>query len=273
MKKFLVSNKVVLKKHFNIGIMPGKFDTKQLILSTIAILKHESYDNIVYFIRTTNPEELSKCQLFINDDFTTLFPVIPSYHDVAKQWVENSPEILNKYGVYDEESLKVVTESVEEKISNFEVLDCLMDLYSSTYSEFSEDSFQKALKITYELVEKAIMDSVNERIYSQTVIAYIEKADTNYITPPIYVQGWRNIVKCHPKGKNIMYAVFPDDRREGTLVIEAFDKSIIMKKHVKGMPGISYSGRFFIKVNNMETAFKVIDRLPKNIIDKAKKYA
>ena len=55
--------------------------------------------------------------------------------------------------------------------------------------------------------------------------------------------------------------------------LEAFDKNIIMKKYVKGMPGISYSGRFFIKVNNIETAFDVIDKLPKNIMDKTKKYA
>ena len=63
-------------------------------------------------------------------------------------------------------------------------------------------------------------------------------------------------------GENIDYAVFPDN--DGTVVIESFDKDIIMKKHVKGMPNVSYSGRFFVKVSDMEAAKVVIARLPKS---------
>ena len=38
-----------------------------------------------------------------------------------------------------------------------------------------------------------------------------------------------------------------------------------MKKYVKGIPGLCYSGRFFLKVTDMKTALQVIEKLPKAI--------
>ena len=259
MRRFSVGNEVIGREDFNVGIAPGKFDTKQLILSSLAVLTFATEDRMVKFIRTVNRDELAKCQLFINDDFTTIFPVIPSYHDVVKQWETNSRKILKNTQICDEEGIAFVIDSMSEKISNLEAIDCLMELYSTHYS--CEDSFGNALEVTLKLIEKEIRDSIDERIYYNTIKAYVEKADSNYIEPSIYVQGWRNIVANIEDGENIEYALFPDDN--GTMVIESFDKSIIMKKYAKGMPNVSYSGRFFVKVGDKESAIKVIEKLPK----------
>ena len=261
MRRFSVSSKVIDSRTFNIGIAPGKFDTKQLILSGLAVLNFYPRKGHIRFVRTLNPDELSKCQLFINDDFTTMFPVIPSYHDVKGQWEEISSNILVGFGMCDEDGVRFVTESVSEKICNLEAIDCLMDLYFTPVINSNFDSFESALEVTLKLIEKEIRDSIDERVYYSCVKVYIEKATKNYIIPPMYVQGWRNIVANVPEGENIDYAVFPD--HDGTLVIESFDKDIIMKKYVKGMNGISYSGRFFVKVSDINTAEKVIERLPK----------
>ena len=172
MKKFSVGNEVIGRWDFNVGIATGKFDTKQLILSSIAVLTYASYDKMVHFVRTVKREELAKCQLFINDDFTTLFPVIPSFYDVKKNWEQNSKKILAERGVHDEDGLKFVTESVSEKICNLEAIDCLMDLYTMQYNDDS-DSFEEALKVTLKLIEKEIKDSVYERIYFNTVKSYV----------------------------------------------------------------------------------------------------
>lgn len=273
MKRFLVGSTVGSevrgKADFNIGIAPGKFDAKQLILSSIAVLTFATDKKLVRFVRTVKKEELAKCQLFINDDFTTMFPVIPSYHDVVKQWEANSSKILFNSGICDEEGVKFVTDSVSEKICNLEAIDCLMDLYSTRDQHV--DSFESALEVTLRLIEKEIQDSIEERIYYQTIKAYVEKAEANYIEPSIYVQGWRNIVLSVEGGNNIQYAIFPDD--DGTLVIEALDKNIIMKKYVKRMPNVSYSGRFFVKVSDMEAAKKVIEKLPKSVKNEEVLYA
>ena len=260
MKNFSVSSKVIGMSDFNIGIAPGKFDTKQLILSSLAVLFFAAEKKTVRFIRTVKREELAKCQLFINDDYTTMFPVIPSYHDVVMQWEANAFKILDGCGVCDEEGLDFVIKSVSEKMRNLEAIDCLMDLYCT--HDRSKDSFEDALKVTLRLIEKEIKDSVDERISYYTIKSYIDAAESNYIAPSKYVQGWRNIVLNVDGGNNIQYAVFPDD--DGTLQIESFDKDIIMKKYAKGMQGVIYSGRFFVKVSDMEAAKKVIGKLPKN---------
>ncbi len=259
MKKFLVSNKVfcVAGSDINIGIAPGKFDTKQLILSAIAVLTYFP-EKSVRFIRTVDRKELSKCQLFINDDFTTLFPVIPSYHDIGKTWEKNCEKILNKYSVYDNEAINFIMKSVEEKICNLEPIDCLMHLYTASSNE--KDSFEEALEVTLRLIKKAIKDSINDRMLFYTVKAYVEKSTTNYISLPLYVQGWRNILQNVDSENNIEYAIFPDG--EDMFVIESLDKDLVMKKHVKGIKGLSYSGRFFVKVADIQTAENVIAKLP-----------
>lgn len=270
MKNFSVSNYVMGMDSVNIGISPGKFDTKQLILSSIAVLFFSAIQKNVHFVRTLEREELSKCQMFINDDFTTIFPVIPSYNDVEKQWKENSSQILSAFHIYDEESISFVSGAVGEKICNLESIDCLMDLYSIQTNMYI-DSFDEALKITLKLIKKEIKDAIDEKIYFHTIKLFVENANDNYFESNIYVQGWRHIIKNINNGTNISYAVFPDE--DGTLLIESFDKNIIMKKYVKGMPGVSYSGRFFIKVRDIDVAKNVIQKLPKRSIDKSEKYA
>lgn len=268
MKNFLVSS-VIGRGDLNVGIAPGKFDTKQLILSAIVVLSEMSSEKMVRFVRTIRTEELSKCKLFINDDFVTLFPSIPSYHDIEKTWIKNSEKILSKFAMCGEKEIEFVKNSVKEKVCNLEAIDCLMELYD-VYDRFT-DSFEKALSVTLKLIEKSIKDSVNEIMYYHTIVAYVERATANYITPPIYVQGWRNIVASVTGGNKIEYAIFPDD--DGTLVIEAFNKDIILKEYVRRMQGLTYSGRFFVKVGDIETAEKVIERLPKKFEKETAKFA
>lgn len=266
MRKFLVSN-IVHEGDLNVGIAPGKFDTKQLILSAIVVLSGIASKRIVRFVRTMKREELAKCKLFINDDFVTLFPAIPSYHDIENTWVKNSQKILSEYAMCGEKEFEFVKNSVKEKVCNLEAIDCLMELYDG-YNR-TVDSFENALKVTLKLIEKSIKDSVNEILYYNTIVSYIERATANYITPPVYVQGWRNIVASTANGNKIEYAIMPDE--DGTLVIEAFNrKQIVMKEHVRNMNGLTYSGRFFVKVGDMDTAEKVIERLPSSYSKVAK---
>lgn len=258
MKRFLVSKDVGFNNDVNIGIAPGKFDTKQLILSALAVLIHSSDEKFVYFVRTIERTVLAKCNLFINDDFTTMFPVIPSYYDIETTWKKNCKTILRNYSNFDDESIKFIEGSVREKICNLESIDCIMELYEASSSSYN-DSFEEALNVTLKLIEKFIKDSLKERMYYLTVKNYVQKADKNYITPPIYVQGWRSIVQNVNCSNQIEYAIFSED---DSYIIEAFDKDLIFKKYVKGMQGVYYSGRFFVKVADMEAALKIIDKLP-----------
>jgi len=270
MKRFLVTRDVGFKSDVNIGIAPGKFDTKQLILSALAVLIHSSKERIVHFVRTLERTTLSKCNLFINDDFTTMFPVIPSYHDIETTWKKNCKNILKNYSNYDAESIKFIEESVSEKICDLESIDCIMELYESTHNGYS-DSFEEALNITLRLIEKFIQDSLKEQMYYLTVKNYIQKTDKNYITPPVYIQGWRSIVRNVNCSGHVEYAIFTEDNN--SYMIEAFDKNLIFKKYVKGMQGVYYSGRFFVKVTNMEAALKIIDKLPTKVMLNSEKLA
>lgn len=269
MKKFLVSNNAGFKHDVNVGIAPGKFDTKQLILSALTVLEKSSEDKFVRFVRTIKREELSKCKLFINDDFTTDFPQIPSYHDIEKTWEKTCDIILKKYINYDEYNLGIVIESVKEKICDLESIDCIMEFYDA--SPLYSDSFEEALTFTLRLIEKFILDSLNENMFFYTVKANVEKAKENYVFLPLYVQGWRSIIKNMKTAGHIKYAIFPECNN--TYIIEAYDKELIFKKYVKGMKGVYYSGRFFVKVTNMETAIKVIERLPNISLSDIQKFA
>ena len=260
MRRFSVGNDVLSRGDINVGIAPGKFDTKQLILSSIAVLSAEATGGMVRFVRTVNMKELSKCVLFINDDFTTMFPVIPSYHDIENAWNKNAAKILKKYAVYDEEGKDFISSSVIEKICNMEAIDCIMQLYSAdNYS--SVDSFEEALDVTLKFIDKFIKDSVKDRMFYLTIKAYVDKAEENYISLPVYVQGWRHILSLLPSADKIEYVILPDE--EGTYVVEARDKEMSVKKYVKGLKGITYSGRFFVRVNGIDVAESVVSKLPK----------
>ena len=270
MKRFLVGSKTMnWGLEFNIGIAPGKFDTKQLILSSLAVLIFSNSDRLVRFVRTLNRDELAKCHLFINDDFTTEFPVIPSFHDVKAQWEKDCDKIIENTLIKDDEGIQYVKESVSKKICNLEAIDCLMELYSR--DDTRVDSFENALNVTLQIIEKEISDSVQERMHYNTIKLYVERATSNYILPPFYVQGWRNIVDNVNGGVNIDYAIFSDD--DGSLMIECYDKNIILKKYIKGMPDIIYSGRFFVKVSDINAAKKVISKLPKLLRNTNSKFA
>lgn len=272
MKNFLVSNVAGFRNDINVGIAPGKFDTKQLILSALVVLERASENTFVQFVRTIDRKELAKCRLFINDDFTSDFPKIPSYHDIDKTWAKTYKTIISKYTNYDEESFKIVVESVKEKISDLEAIDCIMELYEAF--EYHTDSFEEALKFTLKLIEKFISDSLKERMYFNTVKANMEESNLNYIYLPVYVQGWRTIVKNINPVTQIQYAIFSEDNDNSrNYIIESIDKKIVMKKYVKGMKDVCYSGRFFIKVTNMDAAINVIERLPKTSVQDNQKLA
>lgn len=259
MKNFSVGKNVAFGGDVNVGIAPGKFDTKQLILSSIVVLSALAKGEIARFVRTVNLSELSRCKLFINDDFTTMFPVIPSCHDIKTTWEENSKDILRMFFVCDEEGIEKVTKSVEDKICNLEAIDFIMELYENRKNS-GEDTFEEALNITLNLIEKYIRDSARERMYYLTIKNYVDLAEENYIAPPSYVHGWRNILKDLPNGEKIEYAIFPDT--DNTYIIESKNKNISIKKYVKGANGITYSGRFFVRVNSKETAKELIKKLP-----------
>jgi len=269
MRKFIVSDNVNQSLEFNVGIAPGKFDTKQLILSAITVLATNAIGDVVRFVRTIERKELAKCRLFINDDFTTMFPVIPSYHDIEQTWDENCYKILKNMARYDESGIKIASESIKEKICNLESIDCLMELYECKYQ--NTDSFEDALNLTIKLIEKFISDSISEMMYFNTIKIYVERATGNYIDPPIYVQGWRSIVNNLDLAGKIQYAIFHEEKN--IYRIESVDKNLILKKYIKGMEGVCYSGRFFIKVKDMEIALKVIERLPKYISTSNERFA
>jgi len=266
MKNFFVSsnvggNELIFRNEINVGIAPGKFDTKQLILSAIVVLLYQALGKTVRFVRTIDKTTLSKCNLFINDDFTTMFPVIPSYHDIENTWNKNAKKIIKNYVSYDEESVNIIAESVKEKICDLESIDCIMELYEA--SNHIKDSFEDALRLTLKLIDKFIMDSIREKMFFLTIKSYVKDSVTNYITPSVYVQGWRSIVRNVDDEHKILYAVFYE--ADKCYRIESIDKQLIMKKYAKNMPGVCYSGRFFLKVTDMETALKVIEKLPKTI--------
>lgn len=260
MRNFSVGKEVLTKRDINVGIAPGKFDTKQLILSAIAVLAAEANGGMVRFVRTVNMEQLSNCVLFINDDFTTMFPVIPSYHDIATAWNKNAASILKKYSVYDDDGKDFVNSSVIEKICNLEAIDCIMQLYKTDNYSYI-DSFEEALNVTLGFIDKFIADSVKDRMFFLTVKAYVNEAEVNYLKLPVYVQGWRHILSLLPNAESIDYVIFPDE--ENTFVVEAKDKEMSVKKYVKGLKGITYSGRFFVRVNDIDVAEKVVSKLPK----------
>lgn len=260
MRNFSVSNVASDERmsggEVNVGIAPGKFDTKQLILSAITVLSAEAQSKWVRFVRTINMAELSKCNLFVNDDFTTMFPVIPSYHDIEKTWNKNAQSILARYYVCDKEGIEFVSSAVVDKICNLEAIDCMMQLYDKN----EENTFEDALNIILKFIDKFIADAVKGRMYMGTVEAYLEKAKSNYVEFPIYVQDWRHMLSLISNAEKIDYAVFPDE--EGTYIVEAFDKNLCVKKYVKGLKGIVYSGRFFVRVNDLKIAETVISKLP-----------
>lgn len=270
MKNFSVGNNAVFYGDVNVGIAPGKFDTKQLILSSIIALSAISRGEMVRFVRTINRAELARCKSFINDDFTTMFPVIPSYHDIETTWKDNSREILKMFYVTDEEGIEKVTKSVEEKICNLEAIDFIMELYESKRTS-AFDSFEAALNVTLDLIEKYIKDSVRDRMYYMTVKNYVDMAESNYIAPCVYVHGWRNILNELPEAQKIEYAIFPD--ADSTYIIESRNKNISLKKYVKGAAGVTYSGRFFVRVNSKETAYELIKRFPSKILEIQEKKA
>lgn len=269
MERFLVGSDI-LAGDINIGVAPGRFDTKQLILSAIAVLYAESLDKFVKFVRTVDMTVLSKCSMFINDDFTSLFPVIPSYYDIEKTWDNNCERILRKYNVIDKESVEIVSKSVKEKICNLEAMDCMMELYTPDNSYY-HDSFSDALKITLRLIEKAIVDSANDKIFSLSLIQAVENATSNYIISQMYVPGWRRLIFNMESATNVEYAIFADNG--GTYFIEALNKDLILKKYVKGLKGLTYSGRFFLRVNDLQRAKEIIQVLPSSKIESTEKKA
>lgn len=268
MRNFFVSdvasNEKVVEGDVNVGVAPGKFDTKQLILSAIAVLSAKAKGKWVRFVRTINIEELSKCTLFINDDFTTMFPVIPSYHDIEEAWNKNAAVILSKHYVCDDEGIKFVSQCVIKKICNLEAIDCMMQLYDSS----ALNSFEDALNTILKFIDKFISDAVKDRMYLETVKMYVAKSTSNYVQFPLYIQDWRYMLSIIPNAENIEYAILPDD--ENTYVVEAFDKNLCVKKHVKGLKGVVYSGRFFVRVTDIQTAEKIVAKLPvrKQIVER-----
>lgn len=258
MRNFFVSENVGFPTDYNVGIAPGRFDSKQLILSAIIVLAMNAAGKAVQFVRTVEKEKLSKCNLFINDDFVTMFPAIPSCYDISVTWKEHCNEILSEYLVNNEKNRILVAESVNEKICNLEVVDSIMEFYDSNNTK--EDTFSIGLEMTLMLIERFINVSIEETIYLPTLEQYITNAKDNYFYSPVYIQGWRGVVKNIDSSNKIAYGIFPES--PNTYIIESMDKDLVMKKYVKGMPGIFYAGRYFVKVTDLETAESVIKKLP-----------
>ena len=249
-------------KDFFIGMAPGKFDTKQLVLCTLAVFANRKSRH-VSFIRTLDSNVLRKCDYFINDDFVSMIPMIPSYYDISLMWEKNFVDILRNFSRYNESPImNNVKDLLIERFSNLYSMDCLMSLYNPNDPD---KGLEKAIDIAIILFTEIIERTINDVILIPTIEAAIENMKgNNYIYIPLYSDNWRQIILENFESNNLDYVIFPDTN--GSYVIGSMDEDFKMSKHIKGIQNVAYSGKFYVKVADIKTAEKIITKLPRRTL-------
>lgn len=262
MKKFSVSNEAMVfardEEMLQIGLVPGEFDTKQIVLCVMAMMS--SNCDYIKFVRTLDNEELKYCRLFITDAFASSFPSIPVYNSIDKVWIENYKDIVKHINVYSDP--EYVLENSKEDLYNLENFDILR-----RYNKYNDENkgFEKAIKLAYELIKTTIQSVAAEHMYVSTINLEIEKVKDDVLKLPLN-SNWRNALKNHLRGDKIQFVIVPES--DNLFRVECVNQSTDVRKIVKGYRNLVFSGRFFAKVNSLEHAYELIEL----IISKRKNY-
>lgn len=258
MKKYFVSNFMSNNGDINIGILPGKFNTKQIILSVLAILTYSSNDMKIHFIRTADEILLAKCNIVIGDYNSNERLNIAIYSDIQSVWNNSCLVILGERLAKVEREDSFIKESIGKKICELEKTFDVSLFYEDDLC--SDNSFEEALNIILKIIEKFIKDSLKDEICYYTLKSYIKHSSQNYIKLPIYTRGWRNIVLSDKEGFKIEYAIFGETRN--CYRIEAMDEELDLGTYSDKFNESCYFASDFIKTRSIEQAIKIIKKLP-----------
>lgn len=258
MKNFSVTQTIWQKTddEIFIGIAPGKFDTKTIILCALAVMRDYNYH--VNFVRTLQHNELKKCNCFINDDFVSLIPSIPSYHDIDKMWNNFYTDIIRSVKICNTIQTAFIYDVIMNKLMNLDSMDLIMQLYNPSEPD---NTFEKAIDITISIISSMIQNAATDSMYEGTIANLVAKEPkTNYVIFPLYTENWRIMLKRINNSQHIQYVILPDN---GIYLIASMDKDFAIHKHIKGKPNVAYSGRYYAKVSDINTAINIVNELPK----------
>ncbi len=242
----------------NIGVVPGVFDAKQLVLCALAVLIHNSEHKYVRFVRTLDKEQLAICNRFITDGFAKKFPQIPSYNNVGKVWKQYGRVIIQSmYGNFAD--YNVARDYAEADICKFENFDILTqyNAYVLGNGRTENESFNCAIEKAYELLLAIIDSAVNRARSMYTVDAYLEKAEENILYLPF------NINYSGIKMNQIDWVIVKEE--DGIYRVDNLSEELDLRQCIDQKLDVIYSGRFFAKVTNYDVALELIDSVENNI--------
>lgn len=261
MKKFSVRNDSMMFGNkgeiLQIGVVPGKFATKQILLCVLAMMA-SSCENI-RFVRTLEQEQLAKCNLFITDAFATAFPSIPVYNNIDVLWKEKHRDIIENIGV--QVPPEYVFENTKSELTKLENFDILMKYneynISSKYNEENK-GFEKAIKLAYELIKTTLYSVASEYMYVPTLNLEIENANSEILELP-FNSNWKNALKNHPMADQIKFVIVPEGKK--LYRVECVNQDLDVRKLVRGYGNLISSTKFFAKVALIEYAYELIAKI------------
>lgn len=228
-----------------VGVVPGEFDTKQIMLGVLIIMSNPNIQ--VRFVRSLDINQLKYCKLFITDAFASQFPSIPAHNNIQKVWTKNYKGIVKKY-LGTDVNPKYILENVKEildKLENFDII--------RTYNNPRDENqgFANAIQACHGMLETILHSQALDCMHDTTIRILMDNLQNGILELPIRM-NWRNIIKEHQNRVFVKFVIIPE--AQNLYRIEHIDEEVDVRELVKGYKNLKFSGKFYAKVGSIDEA-------------------
>lgn len=245
-------------KGVSIGIIPGRFDSKQVMLAAIAIMYFTAKDRKIQIVRTIDRKQLEKCNLFLTDAFDCQMNNISIYNSVSDIW-EDYGEIISRDVDCSVDSIMVLNYA-QRKICALEKFDFLSEYNNFCLTKDENENLERAINQAIVMIREIVTSAAAQSKMHFSILKYIEEAKCDILYIPFSINAKETVSKVAPHIRWIITKEFDD-----LYMLESTDDAIDIRRIIKDYKNVIYVGRDFCKVSTYEGVLLLLASMKEKI--------
>lgn len=214
-----------------------------------------------------------------------------SYASAGLIWKHFYSQILEKFNIISEEEKKIIYQKIDiiieevDKIDNGEIIKNSYNLTKMVDSfdvgnDINKD-FLRAVEFVRTILKNQILKEIKKLKNNEIIESLIINNEKNFIETKVFLDGWQDSIlnSCHEEAKKIQYVIYQETNGTYSIVCVPDKKNRFLQRKAMpkewaglsgeelekatGLSGVIFCHlkRFFMAVDSLETAIKVIDKM------------
>lgn len=214
-----------------------------------------------------------------------------SYASAGLIWKHFYSQILEKFNIISDEEKKIIYQKIDiiiEEVDKIDNGETIQNSYNLTKMVDSFDvgndinkDFLRAVEFVRTILKNQILKEIKKLKNNEIIESLIINNENNFIETKVFLDGWQDSIlnSCHEEAKKIQYVIYQETNGTYSIVCVPDKKNRFLQRKAMpkewaglsgeelekatGLSGVIFCHlkRFFMAVDSLETAIKVIDKM------------